>query len=42
MKGGILMLAIIKLFFFSSPDPEVKRISERNLDLRARLHNHLV
>jgi hypothetical protein len=41
MKGGILMLAIIKLFFFSSPDPEVKRISERNLDLRASLHNQL-
>jgi hypothetical protein len=35
------MLAIIKLFFFSSKDPEVKRIHDVILDRRADLKSRL-
>lgn len=35
------MLAIIKLFFLNSPDPEAKRISDEILDRRASFHTHL-
>jgi hypothetical protein len=41
MKGGIFMLAIIKLFFFNSQDSEVKRINDEILDRRANLKNRL-
>ncbi len=35
------MLAIIKLFFLNSSDPEAKRISDMILDRRAEFKNRL-
>ena len=35
------MLAIIKVFFFSQPDPEVTRIKDELLDRRASFKFHM-
>lgn len=36
------MLTMIKLFFFNTPNPELKRIQEEILDLRASFRNQLI